>query len=117
MIMEIHSIFTKKNKLQLSINNNHYEHGDFKICFSLVYSIQDIEGGTISKKVGRYYEIYSKQKEVTLTLQQSRIGSYNLCCGPEGLFIIVKNNKKLGCNFNPLQFEDPISEVTYSDDS
>ena len=117
MIMKIHSIFTKENKLKLSIDNNPYEHGDFKICFSLVYSIQDIDGGTIFKKVGRYYEIYSKQKEVTLTLQQSRIGSYNLSCGPEGLFIIGKNNKKLDCNFNPLQFEDPISEVTYSDDS
>ena len=52
MIMEIHSIFTKKNKLQLSIDNNHYEHGDFKICFSLVYSIQDIDGGPFPKKLG-----------------------------------------------------------------
>ena len=95
--MEIHSIFTKKNKLQLSIDNNHYKHGDFKICFSLVYSIQDIDGGTISKKVGRYYEIYSRQKKVTLSLQQPRVGTYNLSCGLEGSFIIGKDDKKLEC--------------------
>ncbi|MDC6447915.1 beta-N-acetylhexosaminidase [Alphaproteobacteria bacterium] len=115
--MEIHSIFTKKNQLKLSIYNNQYEHGDFKICFSLVYSIKDIDGGTISKKVGRYYEIYSRQKEVTLSLQQSRVGTYNLSCGPEGSFIIGKDNKQIECNFNPLQFEEPITEVTYSDES
>ena len=37
--MEIHLIFTKNNKLKFSILNNQYPHGDFKICFSLVYSI------------------------------------------------------------------------------
>ena len=51
--MEIHLIFTKNNKLKFSILNNQYRHGDFKICFSLVYSIQEIDGGIISKKVGR----------------------------------------------------------------
>jgi hexosaminidase len=117
MIMEIHSIFTKKNKLQLTIDNNQYEHGDFKICFSLVYSIQDIDGGTISKKVGRYYEIYSRQKKVTLSLQQARVGTYNLSCGLEGSFIIGKDDKKLECNFTPLRFEKQISEVTYSDET
>ena len=83
--MKIHSIFTKKNKLKLSIDNNHMNMVILKYVSPLVYSIQDIDGGTISKKVGRYYEIYSKQKEVILTLQQSRVGSYNLSCGPEGL--------------------------------
>ena len=106
MIMEIHSIFTKKNKLQLSINNNHYEHGDFKICFSLVYSIQDIDGGIISKKIGRYYEIYSTKKEVNISLQRPRIGSYNLSCGLEGVFVIGKNEEKLECNIIPLRFEE-----------
>ena len=52
--MKINSIFTKNNKLKISIFNNQYKHGDFKICFSLIYSIQEIDGGTISKKIGRY---------------------------------------------------------------
>ena len=52
--MEIHLIFTKNNKLKISILNNQYHHGDFKICFSLVYSIKKIDGGKISKKVGNF---------------------------------------------------------------
>ena len=115
MIMEIHSIFTKKNKLQLSIDNNNYKHGDFKICFSLVYSIQDIDGGIISKKIGRYYEIYSTKREVNISLQRPRIGSYNLSCGLEGVFVIGKNEEKLECNIRPLQFEESLPEVIYPD--
>ncbi len=114
--MEIHLIFTKNNKLKLSISNNSHQHGNFKICFSLVYSIQDIEGGKISKKVGRYYEIFSEQDELIFTLQKPRIGSYNLSCGPEGLFIIGKNDEKLECKINVLKFEDPIPEIIYSND-
>ena len=114
--MEIHSIFTKKNKLKLSILNNQYEHVDFKICFSLVYSIQDIKGGTISKKVGRYYEIHSQQNDIIFTLQQPRIGSYNLSCGPEGLFILGTNDEKLECKIHALKFENPIPEVVYFDE-
>jgi len=53
--MEIQLIFTQNNKLKIQIINNQYVHGDFKICFSLVYSIQDISGANISKKIGRYY--------------------------------------------------------------
>ena len=56
--MEIQLIFTKNNKLKLSISNNAHQHGNFKICFSLVYSIQDVEGGKISKKVGRYMKFF-----------------------------------------------------------
>ena len=111
--MEIHLIFTKNNKLKISILNNQYRHGDFKICFSLVYSIQEIDGGIISKKIGRYYEIYSEQDEVIFTLQEPRIGSYNLSCGPEGLFVIGKNEEKLECNIIPLKFEEIIPDVKY----
>ena len=114
--MEIHLIFTKNNKLKLSFFNNKYEHGDFKICFSLVYSIQSIDGGIISKKVGRYYEIISKQNDIILTLQEPRIGSYNLSCGPEGLFILGKNEERLECSISSLKFENPIPEVVYSDE-
>jgi len=73
--MKINSIFTKNNKLKISILNNQYQHGDFKICFSLIYSIQKIDGGKISKKIGRYYEIYSEQDELIFTLQDPRIGA------------------------------------------
>tara|TARA_B100001559_G_scaffold143818_1_gene120678 strand:+ start:406 stop:705 length:300 start_codon:yes stop_codon:yes gene_type:complete len=99
--MKINSIFTKNNKLKISIFNNQYKHGDFKICFSLIYSIQEIDGGTISKKIGRYYEIFSEQDEVTLTLQEPRIGSYNLSCGPEGLFVLGKNDQIIECKIVP----------------
>ena len=114
--MEIHLIFTKNNKLKFSILNNQYRHGDFKICFSLVYSIQEIDGGIISKKVGRYYEIHSEQDEVIFTLQEPRIGSYNLSCGPEGLFVIGKNNQIIECEISSLEFENPIPRISYSDD-
>ena len=114
--MKINSIFTKNNKLKISIFNNQYKHGDFKICFSLIYSIQEIDGGTISKKTGRYYEIYSEQDEVTLTLQEPRIGSYNLSCGPEGLFVLGKNDQIIECKIDLLKFESPIPQILYSDD-
>ena len=87
---------------------------DFKICFSLVYSIQEIIGAIISKQVGRYYEIHSKQDEIILTLQEPRIGSYNLSCGPEGLFVLGNSNQKIECKINSLEFENPIPEILYS---
>ena len=115
MVMEIHSIFTKKNQLRILILNNSYAYRQFKICFSLVYSILDIEGGEIVKKIGRYYEINLQQNEIILTLQRPRIGSYNLSCGPEGLFVIGKNEEKLECNIIPLRFEEAIAETDYSE--
>jgi len=114
--MEIQLIFTQNNKLKIQIINNQYVHGDFKICFSLVYSIQDISGATISKKVGRYYEIHSQEDEIFLTLQEPRIGSYNLSCGPEGLFVIDKNDNNIECKIIPLKFENPIEPIVYADE-
>ena len=114
--MEIQLIFTQNNKLKIQIINNQYVHGDFKICFSLVYSIQDISGATISKKVGRYYEIHSQEDEIFLTLQEPRIGSYNLSCGPEGLFVLDKNDNNIECKIIPLKFENPIDPIVYKDE-
>ena len=114
--MEIQLIFTQNNKLKIQIINNQYVHGDFKICFSLVYSIQDISGATISKKLGRYYEIHSQEDEIFLTLQEPRIGSYNLSCGPEGLFVIDKNDNNVECKIIPLKFENPIEPIVYADE-
>jgi hypothetical protein len=93
--MEIHLIFTRNNKLKISLTNNVTQSLDLKVCFSLVYSIENIAGGTISKKIGRYYEIFPEKNEIILTLQNPRIGSYNLSCGPEGLFIIDSKEKRL----------------------
>mgnify|MGYP001482512488 FL=1 len=115
--MEIHLIFTKNNKLKLSIFKNQFQHSEFKICFSLVYSIQTIQGGSIIKKVGRYYEINAEQDEIFLSLQEPRIGSYNLSCGPEGLFVLDKNDKKIDCKVKPLNFESPIPQIVYSEDN
>ena len=115
--MEIHLIFTQNNKLKVSIFNNQFQHGDFKICFSLVYSIQAVQGGSIVKKVGRYYEINSEQDEIFFSLQEPRIGSYNLSCGPEGLFVLDKNDIKIECKIIPLKFEKPIPKIEYSEDS
>src|SRR5210317_1527438 len=115
--MEIHLIFTKNNKLKLSIFKNQFQHGEFKICFSLVYSIQTIQGGSIIKKVGRYYEINAEKDEIFLSLQEPRIGSYNLSCGPEGLFVLDNNDKKIECKVKPLNFESPIPQIVYSEDN
>ena len=113
--MEIHLIFTRNNKLKISLTNNVTQSLDLKVCFSLVYSIENIDGGTISKKIGRYYEIFPEKNEIILTLQNPRIGSYNLSCGPEGLFIIDSKEKRLECVIHPLKFEDPIPLVQYTD--
>ena len=114
--MEIHLIFTRNNQLKISLTNYVNQRLDLKVCFSLVYSIQSIDGGTISKKIGRYYEIFPEKNEIILTLQNPRIGSYNLSCGPEGLFIIDSKEKRLECVIHPLKFEKPIPLVQYTDD-
>ncbi|MDC0060321.1 beta-N-acetylhexosaminidase [Pelagibacteraceae bacterium] len=114
--MEIHLIFTKNNQLKISITNNVNQSLDLKICFSLVYSIENIAGGTILKKIGRYYEISPEKNEIILILQNPRIGSYNLSCGPEGLFVIDSKEKRLECVIHPLKFEKPIPLVQYTDD-
>ena len=83
--------------------------------FSCLFN-KDNSGATILNKVGRYYELHSQQDEIFITLQEPRIGSYNLSCGPEGLFILDKNENKIDCKIIPLQFENPIDKIIYSDD-
>jgi hexosaminidase len=114
-MIEIHLIFTTSNQLKMTIANSVNQHLGLKICFSLVYSIESVDGGTITKKVGRYYEILSDKSEIFLTLQKTKIGSYNLSCGPEGLFVIDDNDKKLECLIHPLTFESPIPRVQYTE--
>ena len=67
MIPNIISTITKNNQLRIDISNLKLEHGDFKLCFSLVYSIISIDGAEILKQVGRYYELKTKNNVGTAT--------------------------------------------------
>ena len=59
--MEIHLIFTRNNKLKISLTNNVTQSLDLKVCFSLVYSIENIDGGTISKKLADIMKFFLKK--------------------------------------------------------
>ena len=113
MIPVVQPIFTQNNQLKIDISNHNLNHGEFKFCFSLVYSIISIEGAVIVKKVGRYYELNTNQNTIYLTLQPTRIKSYNLSCGPEGVFIINKNEKHLQVALKTLIFENEIKPPSY----
>ena len=86
---------------------------NFKLCFSLVYSIQSIEGAEIVKQIGRYYELTIQNNTVLIDLQKPRIGSYNMSCGPEGTFIIDNKNKHIKVEVTDLKIENEIAEVIY----
>ena len=109
----INSTFTKNNQLRIDISNHDLNHGKFKLCFSLVYSIISIDNAKIFKQVGRYYELHTSNNSILLTLQKPRIGSYNLSCGPEGIFIITNENKFLEVNLSSLKFEEEINSLEY----
>ena len=79
--------FNKKNLLEIILqNNSSVNFINIKICFNLVYSIESLEGASISKQIGRYYELIldqdylqsNKSKTIILQLQNTRIGRYNL---------------------------------------
>ena len=78
MLLQINPSFTKKNQLKLDLDKNILDH-NFKLCFSLVYSIKSIDGAKIIKQIGRYYEIEIVSNTVIMTLQTPRTGSYNIC--------------------------------------
>ena len=58
------------------------------------------------KQIGRYYElslekkdlISSEQMTILINLQTPRIGTYNLSCGPEGIFILDQNENLIKSN-------------------
>jgi hypothetical protein len=112
MLFQINPSFTKKNQLKLNLSKN-LVNQNFKLCFSLVYSIQSIEGGEIVKQTGRYYELTIHNNTVLIDLQKPRIGSYNMSCGPEGTFIIDNKNKHIKVEVTDLKFENEIAEVIY----
>ena len=113
MIPKIHPTFTKNNQLRIDISNLKLLHGDFKICFSLIYYIVSIDGAKIIKQVGRYYELQTQNNSFSLTLQKPRIGSYNLSCGPEGTFIVTKENELVEVQKLPVVFEKEIINKAY----
>ena len=111
--------FTKENLLSINLENLIGE--NFKLCFSLVYSIESIENAIISKQVGRYYEfsfssenlIFSKSKNIILKLQTPFIGNYNQSCGPEGLFILDQKENLIPVLLKKLTFDKPIKKKEY----
>ena len=94
--------FNNNNLLEILIKNNSDQIFDsFKVCFSLVYSIKSLKGARIFKQIGRYYELITDYSNlsahgsliITITLQLPRIETYNMSCGPEGIFLIDKHEK------------------------
>ena len=114
--------FNSRNLLELHLKNNSKKsYSSFKLCFSLVYSIISLKGAGIFRQTGRYYELVlnedslTSQKTylITIKLQTPRIRSFNMSCGPEGLFIIDKNDKIIDSHTNCLTFEKEISSPIY----
>ena len=98
MTHQINISFTKENKLKIILDDKLLD-SNFKLCFSLVYSIKSITGAHITKQIGRYYELFIEKNLILIDLQIPKIGNFNLSCGPEGIFIIdTLNNSKLNIN-------------------
>ena len=115
MTHQINISFTKENKLKIILDDK-LVNSNFKLCFSLVYSIKSVTGAHITKQIGRYYELSIENNLILFDLQIPRIGNFNLSCGPEGIFIIdTLKNSKLNINVSDLIFEKPIKKKTYED--
>ncbi len=115
MIAQIKPSFTKNNTLKISITSD-ILNNKYKICFSLIYTIIEIEGAIIIKQIGRYYELEVLNQIISIRLQTPKTGTYNLSCGPEGLFLINKEDKLVECKIENLKFENKIENVNYSND-
>ena len=114
--------FNKENILSINLLNVDKKiFKNFKLCFSLVYSIKTIENAIIVKQIGRYYELNLKDnnlypgdnKIIEIKLQTPRIGTYNLSCGPEGVFIIDQNENLILSELKSLNFDKPIKKKLY----
>jgi len=114
--------FNSANLLEIKINNqSNNNFSQLKLCFSLVYSIKKVEGAKIIKQIGRYYELLLDQSNLgpkqtitlALQLQIPRIGTYNLSCGPEGLFILDTNEKRIELEILQLNFDSIIHRPQY----
>ena len=114
--------FNKENILCLFLKNiDKKNFKDIKLCFSLIYSIKSVEKAFIIKKIGRYYELNLEKRDllfneditIKIKLQNPRIGSYNLSCGPEGVFILDKNENLIHSQLKNLKFDQPIKKKIY----
>ena len=114
--------FNIKNFLEILIKNiSKKELSSFKVCFSLIYSIKSIQGARIHKQTGRYYELYLNESKlnpgslaiIVVELQIPRIGSYNMSCGPEGIFIIDDKNNLIDSSIDQLTFDKEIPLPVY----
>ena len=104
--------FNKENILSIHLKNNDKKYfKNIKLCFSLIYSIKSLEGALITKQIGRYYELQLKKEDIPLNsehvvniqLQASRLGTYNLSCGPEGLFILGEDDNLISSELKKLK--------------
>ncbi len=116
MIPQIKPSFTKNNTLKIIISSDILKN-KYKVCFSLVYSIKEIQGAIIINQIGRYYELEILNETIFIKLQTPKTGTYNQSCGPEGLFLIDKKNKFVECSINNLKFENEIKRIDYFNDS
>ena len=114
--------FNKENILSIHLENkDKKDFKNIKLCFSLIYSIISLEGASITKQVGRYYELNLKKKHLLLNekniiniqLQIPRTGTYNLSCGPEGAFILDENDNLIQSELETLIFDQPIKRKFY----
>ena len=116
--------FNSKNFLEILIKNiSKKDLSSFKVCFSLIYSIKSIQGAKIHKQTGRYYELYLNKSKlnpgsiatIVAELQIPRIGSYNVSCGPEGIFIVDEKNNLVSSSKEQVIFDKEIPLPIYPD--
>ena len=114
--------FNRENILCINLKNiDKKNFKDIKLCFSLVYSIKFVENANILKQIGRYYELSLKNRDllcneditIQVKLQTPRIGSFNLSCGPEGVFILDQNENLIQSQLKKLNFDEPIKKKIY----
>ena len=95
--LELYTRFNKDNHLCVVLKNiSKKEIKNFKICFSLIYTIKNLKNAKISKNIGRYYELTQ--------LSKSRIVVKNK---PTAIFFLL-----LLANLF-LQFYCPLTTIVY----
>ena len=114
--------FNKKNYLEILIKNNFRTKIKIsKVCFSLIYSIKSVEGAKIHKQLGRYYELklnkpilsVNENSLILIEMQSTKLGTYNMSCGPEGMFVVDMQDKIIKIFVKKLIFKNKISFPDY----
>ena len=120
----INSLFNKKKELEITLKNNSKKIlRNFKLCFSLIYSIHSINNALVLKQVGRYYELiqlkndYLKSRnmwKIKICFKKENINFINRSSGIEGVFVLDKNQKKINVKINELKFIKKIKDKSYA---